>query len=160
MPGTSKSGRKPKPTLLKVVQGNAGKRKINKDEPEGEALQEVPTPPAWMHKYGKEIWIARAPWLVSSRILTSSDVHNLEAFCSAYARWRLAEEDISKNGVVVPGVNSDIKNPACTAANEALKQMSTYGAALGLDPSSRATLAIPGARDAGNPFKDFLGKKR
>jgi len=160
MAGTSKSGRKAKPTSLKLLQGNAGKRAINADEPQGNELKAVPQPPDWLADYAKEAWRKLAPWLVGAKILTASDLHNLEAFCSAYNRWRLAEEDIATRGIVVAGMNSDIKNPACTAANEALKQMSTYGSSLGLDPASRANLAVPGAKDAAHPFKDLVGNKR
>ena len=120
----------------------------------------MPEPPEWLADLAKEAWRKLAPWLVGAKILAASDLHNLEAFCSAYNRWRLSEADIAKNGIVVPGVNSDIKNPACTAANEALKQMSSYGAALGLDPATRTRLAVPGAKDAANPFRDLVGKKR
>lgn len=157
MAGTSKSGRKPKPTPLKLLQGNAGKRKLNEDEPQSDALSEVPEPSPWLSDMAKEAWTKLAPWLVGSKILTASDLHNLEAFCSAYSRWRLAEEDIAKKGIVVMGLNNEIKNPACTVANESLKQMVTYGSALGLDPASRARLAVPGAKDAGNPFAALLG---
>ncbi|OFE11665.1 terminase [Pseudohongiella acticola] len=160
MPGTSRSGRKPKPTQLKVIQGNAGKRKINQDEPLADTLSQVPPPPTWMPELAKEAWKKLAPWLVSAKILAASDLHNLEVFCCAYSRWREAEKNIAKNGVTVPGMNNDIKNPACTAANEATKQMSTYGAALGLDPATRSRLAVPGAKDAANPFRDLVGKQR
>jgi len=160
VPGTTRSGRKPKPTQLKVIQGNAGKRKINQDEPLAETLDKVPSPPEWLPDLAREAWRKLAPWLVSAKILASSDLHNLEVFCCAYSTWREAVADIAKNGVVVAGANSEIKNPACTAANEATKQMSTYGAALGLDPATRSRLAVPGAKDATNPFKDLVGKKR
>ncbi|MCK2042554.1 phage terminase small subunit P27 family [Chromohalobacter sp. TMW 2.2308] len=153
-------GRKPKPTHLKAVQGNAGKRAINHDEPQADALSDVPLPPEWLDPVGIEMWEKVAPWLVSSKILTESDVPNLEAYCAAYARWRQAEKDIAKNGITVMGMNSEIKNPACTVANESLKQMTTFGSALGLDPASRARLAVPGAKEANNPFKDLVGKKR
>lgn len=155
-----RQGRKPKPSHLKAVQGNAGKRGVNHDEPEGEELTEVPLPPDWLDPIGIQMWEKIGPWLVSSKILTGSDLANLEAYCAAYARWRKAEEDIAIKGITVQGMNSEVKNPACTVANESLKQLVTFGSALGLDPSSRSRLAIPGAKDAGNPFKDLIGKKR
>ncbi|MEQ7870736.1 phage terminase small subunit P27 family [Chromohalobacter salexigens] len=152
-------GRKPKPSHLKAIQGNAGKRGINHDEPQAESLTEVPLPPEWLDPIGIEMWEKIAPWLVGSKILTDSDIPNLEVYCAAYARWRQAEKDIAKNGITVMGMNSEVKNPACTVANESLKQMTTFGSALGLDPASRARLAVPGAKEAKNPFKDLVGKK-
>ena len=153
-------GRKPKPSHLKALQGNAGKRAVNHDEPKGDELEELPPPPDWLAPIAIQMWEKIGPWLVSSKILTGSDIANLEAYCAAYARWRKAEEDIDKNGIVVMGLNSEIKNPACTVANEALKQMASFGSAIGLDPPSRARLAVPGENGAENPFMALLGKKR
>lgn len=154
-------GRKPKPSHLKAVQGNAGKRAINHDEPVADSLTEVPPPPEWLSEIGVEMWERVGPWLVSSKILTDSDLANLEAYCAAYNRWRQAEENIAQHGLVVDSpMGGVVKNPACTVANEALKQMNTFGSALGLDPSSRARLAVPGAKDAANPFAALVGKKR
>ena len=150
-------GRKPKPSHLKAVQGNPGKRAVNQDEPQAESLTQTPEPPEWLSDLGQAAWLKLAPWLVGSKILTASDLHNLEAFCAAYSRWRLSEIDIAKNGLTVETPMGGIaKNPACTVANESLKQMSVFGSALGLDPSSRARLAVPGAKDAANPFAELL----
>jgi P27 family predicted phage terminase small subunit len=153
-------GRKPKPTALKVVQGNAGKRKLNEDDPSPDALEDIPQPPEWLPELAITAWEKLAPWLVGSKILTGSDLHNLEAFCSAYSRWRDAEEHYAKEGPVVEGATGGpVKNPAATVINESLKQMALYGSALGLDPSSRARLAVPGGGGEANPFAELLNKR-
>ncbi|SEG20651.1 phage terminase small subunit P27 family [Marinobacterium lutimaris] len=153
-------GRKPKPTELKLLQGNAGKRSTNKDEPKVDALKKVPVAPCWLSERGAEAWEHLAEWLVGSKILTATDLHNLEAFCSAYSRWRDAEEHYAKEGPVVEGATGGpVKNPAATVINESLKQMAMFGSALGLDPASRARLAVPGAEEE-NPFAALLGKKK
>lgn len=151
-------GRPPKPTALKVIQGNAGKRKLNKNEPAPDALNEVPPAPIWLGDRAAQMWDHVAPWLVESRILTDTDVHNLEIFCVAYQRWREAQDDITKNGIVVMGARQEIKNPACTVANESLRQINTFGAALGLDPAARARLR-PGDKPKVNPFTALRGGK-
>lgn len=154
-------GRKPKPSSLKVIQGNAGKRKLNDSEPQAEALQQIPEAPAWLTELGIEAWDHLASWLVGSKILTVTDLHNLEAFCSAYSRWRDAEEHYAKEGPVVEGATGGpVKNPAATVINESLKQMAMFGSALGLDPASRVRLAVPGSGEDDNPFAALLGKKR
>ncbi|SDO29469.1 phage terminase, small subunit, putative, P27 family [Halomonas shengliensis] len=161
MAGTSKSGRKPKPTHLKAVQGNAGKRKVNEDEPQGEELTEAPAPPEWMDPIGQAAWRELAPWLVKVKILTGSDLHVLETYCEAYATWRAAVEEVARTGLTVETAMGGIsKNPALTAKNEAHRQMTVSGSALGLTPADRARLAVPGAKDAENPFKNLLGGKK
>ena len=154
-------GRPPKPTALKVIQGNPGKRKLDKNAPAPDALAQVPDPPAWLGPIAASIWRQVAPWLVQARILTDTDLHNLELFAMAYQRWREAEEDISKNGIVVMGAKQEIKNPACTVANESARRISTFGAALGLDPAARARLKPEGKGDEENEFLTLLqGGKR
>ena len=154
-------GRPPKPTALKVIQGNPGKRKLDKNAPAPDALVKVPDPPAWLGTIAASIWRQVAPWLVQARILTDTDLHNLELFAMAYQRWREAEDDISKNGIVVMGAKQEIKNPACTVANESARRISTFGAALGLDPAARARLKPGGENDEENEFLTLLqGGKR
>lgn len=145
-------GRPPKPTALKVIQGNAGKRKLDKNAPAPDALTQVPDPPAWFGPVAASIWRQVAPWLVQSKILTDTDLHNLELFAMAYQRWREAEDDVTRNGIVVMGAKQEIKNPACTVANESARRISTFGAALGLDPAARARLKPGGETEEENPF--------
>lgn len=153
-------GRPPKPTALKVVQGNPGKRALPKNEPAPEALRDVPEPPYWMAETAAEVWHRVAPWLTETKILAATDLHNLEAFCVAYQRWREAQDDIDKNGLVVTGAQGGpMKNPACTVANESLRQVATFGAALGLDPSSRARLKPGNSGEKTNPFELMRGGK-
>lgn len=160
MAGTIRSGRKPKPTQLKLVQGNAGKRAINHDEPKGEVLQHIPECPEWIPGEGKEAWKKLAPWLTKNKILTGTDLHNLEAFCAAYGRWRYAEKIYAEGGPVVEGATGGpVKNPAATVINESLKQISSFGAALGLDPASRVRLGGGGDDPQENPFAALLKKK-
>lgn len=153
-------GRKPKPTALKLLQGNAGKRALPKNEPAPEALTEVPEPPEWMGDIAADIWRSVAPWLTGTKIMAATDLHNLEAFCMAYQRWREAQDCIDLNGLVVKGAQGGpMKNPACTVANESLRQVATFGAALGLDPSSRARLKPAGGGEKKNPFELLRGGK-
>ena len=96
-------GRKAKPTELKLIQGNPGKRAINTAEPKGELLQHIPECPDWVPGEGQEAWRKLAPWLTKNRILTATDLHNLEAFCAAYGRWREAELHYAKEGAGCSG---------------------------------------------------------
>jgi len=144
-------GRKPKPPALRVLQGNPGKRRIPKGGPPAEPVVAVPEPPEWLPELAAEKWRTVAPWLVGAKILTATDTHNLEAFCLAYSRLRRAEEEVAKYGIVLPGGEGfgPAKNPACTVANEALRQMASCGSSLGLDPAARTRLAAPA--DSGKP---------
>lgn len=149
-------GRKPKPTKLRALNGNAGKRPLNNNEPKFSEIVDI-EPPAWLPDLAVEMWQRVVPELLANKILTLVDIHNVEAFCLAYARWRDAESHVSENGVVInTPMGGMVKNPALTVVNEAKKQMIQFGSLLGLDPSSRSRLTGSVANDKPtNPFADL-----
>lgn len=154
MAGTRRSGRKPKPTRSKALTGNPGHRSLNADEPLVTALTHADAP-SWLNKVAKAAWKFYAPQLIASRVLTAIDLHNLEAFCVAYSRWRKAESMLARNGLTCVGAGGGLmKHPAATVVNEALRQMTSYGAALGLSPADRSRIKVPGGSSS-NPFKDL-----
>lgn len=150
-------GRKPKPTERKVAAGNPGKRALNKAAPEFGKLAAVDKP-EWLVEEAGAMWNTVVPLLCKQKVLEPTDLHNAEAFCAAYGRWRLAEREVAQHGITVPSpMGGLVKNPAVTVINEALRQMAMFGSLLGLDPSSRSRL-MGGARKGGdNPFADLLG---
>lgn len=147
-------GRPAKPTALKLLQGNPGKRKLKKDGPAPAPLAETPDPPEWLGAWAVDMWQTIAPWLTQTGIMTRTDTHNLAAFCAAYDRWRQAEEEVASVGITVTDKKGVVKkNPACTVINEALRQLASFGASLGLDPASRARLMGSGKPETpDNPF--------
>ena len=93
-------GRRPKPTRLKVLTGNPGKRPLNADEPKPEADDPgVParTRPRRAARNGTA-WSANSAPL---RLLTNLDRAALAAYCGAYALWAEATEAIQKYGAMV-----------------------------------------------------------
>ncbi len=148
-------GRKPKPTALKLLAGNPGKRALNKHEPQFPRLTHADAP-AWLDDLGREMWNWLAPHLIEKGVATEVDLHNLEAFCCAYARWRMAEAAIRQHGLTLPTHNGQQKNPAVTVANEAMRQMTLFGSTLGLDPVSRSRIKVPGGPTQ-NPFTSLDG---
>jgi P27 family predicted phage terminase small subunit len=153
---TGRSGRRPKPTAQKQLAGNPGKRALNKSEPQFTQITHV-DPPEWMEPLAVQMWETVVPELLAQRIVCITDLHNVEAFCTAYANWRAAQEMVVQHGpVVTSAMGSPIKNPALTAAKEAMAQMVTFGALLGLDPSSRSRLTGGKKKSVGNPFAELL----
>lgn len=148
-------GRKPKPTALKELQGNPGKRPLNKDEPQFSDIVAV-EPPEWLSEMAVQMWQTVVPELLANKILTVADLHNVEAFCMAYSRWREAENNVKMNGITIKTEATVIKNPAVTVANEALRQIVQFGSLLGLDPSSRTRLIGGSKKETiANPFADL-----
>ena len=65
------AGRKPKPTSLKVLEGNPGKRQLNPNEPKPDAS--IPKCPAWLSKEAKREWKRLVPFLEQAGLLTQVD---------------------------------------------------------------------------------------
>ncbi|RQU96647.1 phage terminase small subunit P27 family [Burkholderia cenocepacia] len=158
MPGVAgRSGRRPKPVARKEAAGNPGKRQLNTQEPDFGLVTNI-EPPEWLDDAAVDMWERVAPLLCKQKILQFTDLHNVEIFCAAYGNWRRAQEQLAKEGPVVMGAQGGpVKNPAATVVKEAAGQMATFGAMLGLDPSSRQRLIGPKKKNSGNPFADLLG---
>ncbi|VWC26142.1 hypothetical protein BPS26883_06139 [Burkholderia pseudomultivorans] len=158
MPGVAgRSGRRPKPVARKEAAGNPGKRQLNTQEPDFGLVTNI-EPPEWLDPLAVEMWERVAPLLCKQKILQFTDLHNVEIFCAAYGNWRRAQEQLAREGPVVMGAQGGpVKNPAATVVKEAAGQMATFGAMLGLDPSSRQRLIGPKKKNAGNPFAELLG---
>lgn len=157
MPGVpGRSGRRPKPTAQKQLAGNPGKRALNTAEPDFSAVTRV-EPPEWMQPLAIQMWENVLPELLAQRIVCITDLHNVEAFCTAYANWRAAQQLVVEHGpLMTSAMGSPMKNPALTAAKEAMAQMVTFGALLGLDPSSRSRLTGGKKQKTNNPFMELL----
>ena len=61
-------GRKPKPTAIKELEGNPGKRPLNKNEPKPEKT--APKCPTWLDKEAKKEWRRMSKSLEAIGILT------------------------------------------------------------------------------------------
>lgn len=82
-------GRPSKPTELKVLEGNRGKRALTKGEPQPDFLNEL-VPPAWLPADAAAVWSELAFKLRASKVLTVLDVPALEKMCVAIATYRRA----------------------------------------------------------------------
>ena len=91
-------GRRPKPTRLKVLTGNPGKRPLNNAEPRPEAA--VPNCPDELGETARREWNRLVGELASLKLLTNFDRAALAAYCGAYALWAEATEAIARGEVL------------------------------------------------------------
>ncbi|MFA9488958.1 MULTISPECIES: phage terminase small subunit P27 family [unclassified Mannheimia] len=150
-------GRKPIPTKVKERRGNPGKRKLNQDEPEFSPFNEHSPPPPQLNEDGQRMWAFLLKELLPQGVLFQTDLEVVANYCIAYQNRNSACKDIDKYGTFVENSNGGLsKNPAFTVLNEALKQMTTFGSLLGLDPSSRQRLTGKADEQNINPFAELL----
>lgn len=135
-------GRTPKPTVLKILEGNPGKRPINDAEPK--PPDDLPKCPAHLDKTAKKCWRRIAADLHAMGVLTKIDGDALALYCTAYSRWVEANDQIKRYGMVLllgeqkyPTVS-----PYVVIANAAFKQMQAMLAEFGMAPASRSRISI------------------
>ena len=149
MAGTrGKSGRKLKPTLLKIVTGNQGGRPLNEKEPEPAAGELVA--PDWLDAPAKKKWlegIEHCPWI------TPADGDMLALYCDAFSRYVIAQKMANQGPLAKTPDGRAVKNPAWTALKEAFYQMRSAGSELALSPSARSGIG------GGKSQKDALAEK-
>jgi P27 family predicted phage terminase small subunit len=132
-------GRKPKPTALKVIEGNPGKRRINKEEPRPPA--DAVKCPTWLLPAAKREWKRMAPAMEQLGILTNADISAFAGYCQAYARWREAEEFITQHGSIFKTPSGYVQQvPQVSIAQQNLKIMQSFCTEFGLTPASRARI--------------------
>ena len=136
-------GRRPKPTRLKVLTGNPGKRPLNTNEPRPEVA--VPDCPVELGPVARTEWDRLAVELSSLRILTNLDRAALAAYCGAYAMWAEATEAIQKFGTMVKSPSGyPVQSPYVSIANRQAEIMMRIASEFGFTPASRSRISAPG----------------
>jgi P27 family predicted phage terminase small subunit len=143
-------GRKPKPTYLKLIDGNAGHRPLNLDEPEpaGDLLD----PPDSFSPAQRILWqvtLKNAPEGMLRKLdagVFVSYIVNLEEFLSAAKK-------VDDLGAVVkmPG-GQPMQNPYVSIRNRANAAMCKAAAELGFTPSSRSRVKVTGRKKPKSAF--------
>lgn len=166
-------GRKPKPTHLKLVTGNPGRRPLNEREPN--VPRAIPTPPEHLSELALAEWERITPDLYNAGCLARIDRAAIAAYCQAYARWVHAEQQLAKYGMMVKSPQKVItkrakngsvveeksggfpmQSPFLAIANRAIDQMVKIAAEFGMTPSSRSRIEVGGQEDAADPAREFL----
>ena len=150
-------GRKPKPTALKVLEGNPGKRRLNKNEPVvSSGNVECPD---WLEPEAKKEWNRLADSLIALGVLTDHDLESFAGYCQAYARWREAEEFMSQHGTIFKTPSGYVQQvPQVSIAMQNLKIMQSFCSEFGLTPASRARLYanVADKPDENDPMAQLL----
>ena len=142
-------GRKPLPSHLRIIGGNAGRRPINDREPQPRLA--VPKPPAELNDEAKKEWRRVARQLFELGVLSAIDRGALAAYCQAYGVWISAERALAimaaadpvTRGYLIQTKNGNaIQNPLLGIANKARADLVRVAAEFGMTPSARSRVQI------------------
>lgn len=146
-------GRKPKPTALKLVEANPGKRPINKREPKPRG--NLYDPPDWLtddQRKGWEYAIECAPFGLLKRV----DRSTLVAWVIAEDLHKQAVEKLNNGAMLIKTPNGmPVQSPFLSIVNKQAQIMLKAAAEMGFTPASRSRVEIPdGDEEAGSEFFD------
>src|SRR5688572_2686915 len=152
-------GRKPKPTALKMLAGNPGKRALNHAEPKPRLV--LPKPPEHLSDDEKLKWKIAVRELYPLGLITTIDKDALAMYCVIFVRWMKAEKIVREKGEIIKtAAGNIIQNPYLSIANRALDQLNKLGAEFGMTPSSRTRVKVDGVADPSHELEKMLFGKR
>lgn len=171
--GGQGSGRRPKPTLLRVLAGGKVQGYAVKEGEEAKPPVKMPSPPPEIHAIPEALaeWRRAGPILYSLGLISELDRSVFTAYCIAYARHMAAvraltaavQEDGRKHkrnrtgGLLVRGSNKNVvQNPAVRIEREAGRDVLRYAEQLGLTPSARSKIKTDTAPSAAATEEDDL----
>ncbi len=153
-------GRKPKPTALRAIDGNAGHRPLNKNEPipEGDLF----AAPSHLTLSQKKIWdhaIDNAP----RGLLRELDSNMLLIWVVASDLHQQAVHQVQQKGMIIltPTQGIEQQSPYLQIINKQAELMLRSASELGFSPTSRTriTLGESGSRKSTNRFKNHAEKE-
>lgn len=137
-------GPQPKPTALKEVLGNPGKRPLPKAEP---LPIGAPVMPEHLEGDAAIEW-DRVVRSMPPQLYTSADVSTLLAYCTAWALHKKAWLEVKRKGLFAKGsMGQLVANPALAVLKSQAEVMLKAGDRLGLSPAARARLEMPDAQN-------------
>lgn len=163
-------GRTPKPTALRALQGNPGKRA---DDGRAEVTMPAgtPEPPAHLSPGARQEWFRTVAWLMQVHgLLSPTDHAAIGIYCSYYDQWQQAEMELPRLKARSVAIDAEIDglrkstskksslaaealakeagrvlnsiNAATGERNKARKEMRAYLTELGLTPAARSRLRV------------------
>ncbi len=167
--GTSSSGGRPKPTALKLLQGNPGHKKLNDSEPK--FSPGMPEMPKGLPRAARRLFKRWGQNLMEHGVLTVNDGVALAEACRAQATVEALQKEVDKRGhiietpIVVHHRNADSEvvgykveaNPALSKMYEAQKVLKTFIIEFGLTPSSRSKLHVEKKAEV-DPVEEILSR--
>ncbi len=151
----AKRGRKAKPTALKLVQGMAGNRPVNKREPKPPTVYN-PRPPAEFTRIEKAKWREVSKKLAASRVLTEMDLDALEIYVRNWVAMHEALNDLNRRGKLLQTRTGGVMwNPSWSQYKHSEQVCRSVQAEFGMTPSTRTGVVAVGDPEGKNRWDKF-----
>ena len=153
-----------KPTSLHLLNGNPSRIKdLGKNEPKPKSV--APDCPLWLDEVAREEWNRLSPALNRIGLLTEVDGWILANACQEYSdilkyRQVIAEEGATYSHTNVKGETNVVTRPEAILLYKAQQMLKAYCVELGLTPSARSRIQLPGEDDGDSKMEQLLKAKR
>jgi P27 family predicted phage terminase small subunit len=150
---------RPVPTALKLIQGNPGKRAINKSEPKKVAANL--RVPGHLDPIAKTQWKKLASVLDDLGVISQTDLSALEQCVETYARIRRLRIEVKRlGGTAYESIKPDGEilwkaYPQVAQLERAETNHKAYLTELGLTPSSRSKIQAIDKADDDDPLAKY-----
>ena len=135
-----------KPTALKILEGNPGKKPLPQNEPKPAPI--MPDPPTWLDAEGKKFWETYGPKLNLLGLLTEIDGPAFTAICERYALYVKCVKTLKKKGLIMETESGyEQQRPEVSIAKNALADVKAFLTEFGMTPSSRSRIDLKIEKD-------------
>jgi len=150
----------PKPTALKKLQGNPGKRALNKNEPMPKGKPDAA--PLEMDNRAKACYRKLAEKLAAIGIATDMDSLTLQSMSEIWGMMQEAQEGIRQHGLLIEqemyGEKRQKKSPYVSIYFEALPLFLQLASRFGMTPADRSKLKVDNPEEH-NALEDLILKQ-
>lgn len=132
-------GPRPKPTVIRLLEGNPSCRPINKREPHPPGG--APRCPAWLDQVGRSEWRRIMPVLDRMGLLTVVDRTALAFYCDAYSQFLAARKTLKAEGMSYKTESGYIvQRPEVSIYHRLHQIVRNWTHEFGLTPSARGRM--------------------
>ncbi|MBI4911051.1 MAG: phage terminase small subunit P27 family [Acidobacteria bacterium] len=148
-------GPAPKPTALRMMEGNPGHRPLNGNEPRPRPV--APKCPAHLDKEAKREWRRMVPILLRMGVLSEADGHALANLCLAYSRLIRAQLKLNESGLLMKTPSGFLmQNPLIAIINSSVDTINRISREFGLTPASRSRLHTSEPQDDAQRIEELM----
>lgn len=145
-----------KPTALKILGGNPGRRPLNMLEPSFPASDGAP--PTYLNVAGRREWRRLYPHVYQQGLFTVVDLAEFGGYCQAYSEIPELIRFLRKHGRTFETATGYlVPRPEVAMLERAWARVHTFATSFGFSPSARSRIKANPQKDE-DPFEAFLTK--
>jgi len=149
-------GPAPIPTAIRVLEGNPGKRPLNRQEPQ--PRPKAPKCPDHLDETARKEWKRLLPILRRMKILTEADGIALAGLCQAYSTMAQAQAKLNRTGLLYGKEGQPIRaSPLLRIIHDCSERINILCREFGLTPAARSRLQMNSTQNpsGGDDILDF-----